>query len=136
MQHFSIAVFTILEVRHNGEPTSGSEFCNGDNLTLTCSIGNTAVYAWTVSGLVMGNDGAGVVGLDASTREVNGLTYTLVATSNGQSSMSTLSFTVSDLLNGRNNTCGAAGQVPTESQVVNVLGMLFLHVWLKFIHSN
>ena len=54
----------------------------------------------------------------------NGLTYTLVATSNGQSSMSTLSFIVSDLLNGRNITCGAAGQAPTESQVVNVLGML------------
>ena len=123
IQHFNIAVFTILEVRHNGELTSGSEFCNGDDLTLTCSIGDIAVYAWTVSGLLMGNNGAAVVGLGTHTIEVYGLTFTLVATSNGQSSMSTLSFTVSDLLNGRNITCGVAGASHTDSQVVNVLGM-------------
>ena len=123
MKHLNIAVFTILEIRHNGELTSVSEFCNGDNLSLTCSIGNLGTYAWTVSGLLLGNDGTATVGLGVSTREVNGTTYTLVATSNGQSSMSTLSFTVSDLLNGRNITCGEAGQAPTESQAVNVLGM-------------
>ena len=125
MQHFNIAVSTILEVRRNGELTSGSEFCNGDNLSLTCNITNIVTYAWTVSGLVTDNDGVVVVGLSANTREVNDLTYTLVATSNGQSSMSTLSFTVSGLLNERNITCGVPGQAPTESQVVNILGMLF-----------
>ena len=128
MKHLNIAVVTILEVRHNGEPTSGSEFCNGDNLILTCNISNTVTYVWTVSGLVMGNDGTASVNLGASTREVNGTTFTLVATSNGPSSMSTLSFTVSDLLNERNITCGASGQAPTESQVINVLGMSFQQV--------
>ena len=114
----------MLEVRRNGEPFSGSEFCNGDDLRITCSIGNLGIYAWTVSEIVMGNDGAAVVGLGIATRELNGTTYTLVATRDGQSSMSTLSFTVSDILSGRNITCGEAGQAPTESQVVNILGML------------
>ena len=124
MQIVIIAVFTMLEIRRNGESTSGSEFCNGDSLTLTCSIDNIVAYVWTVSGIVMGNDGIAIVGFSTNTRVVNGLTYTLVATSNGQSSMSTLSFTVSGLLNGRNITCGAVGEVPTKFQVVNASGML------------
>ena len=128
----------MLEVRRNGELTSGSEFCIGDDLILTCSIDNLATFAWTVSGLVMGNDGAGIVGFVANTREVNCLTYTLVATSNGPSSMSTLRFNVSNLLNGRNITCGEAGNPPTtpptDSQVVNVLGMLcqVLYILISF----
>ena len=66
----------------------------------------------------MGNDGIATVGLGATTRESNGLTYTLVATSSGPPSVSTLSFTVSDLLNGRNITCGEPGQAHTMSQAI------------------
>ena len=75
MQHLIIAGFTMLEVRRNGEVSSRTEFCNGDDLILTCIIDNIGAYLWTVSGLVMGNDGGAVVGLAASTREVNGLTF-------------------------------------------------------------
>ena len=117
-------MLSVFVVRRNGELTSGSEFCNEDDLTLTCCIGDIAVYAWTVSGLVMDNDGAAVVGLGTNTIEVYGLTFTLMATSNGPSSVSILCLTVSGLLNGRNITCGAAGQAPIGSQVVNILGML------------
>ena len=118
-------MLTILDVRRNGELTSGSEFCNGDDLILNCSIGNIATYIWRISGLVMGNDGATVVGLSSTTREVNGLSYTLDATSTGLFSMSSLRFTVSGLLNGRNITCGdpgAAGSAATYFQITNVLG--------------
>ena len=38
MRHLNIAVFTTLEVRHNGELTSRTEFCNGDDLRITCSL--------------------------------------------------------------------------------------------------
>ena len=38
MRHLNIAVFTTLEVRHNGELTSMTEFCNGDDLRITCSL--------------------------------------------------------------------------------------------------
>ena len=117
-------MLSVLEVWRNGELTSGSEFCIGDNLTFTCNISNIVTYVWTVTGLVIGNDGTATVGFVATTREINGLTYTLVATSNGQSSVSTLNFTVSNLLNERSIVCGGVRISRTESQVVNILGML------------
>ena len=59
----------MFEVHHNGELSSSSEFCIGDDVTFTCRIGNIQTYVWLVSGLVMGNDRVAVVGLGATTRE-------------------------------------------------------------------
>jgi len=110
-------------VRLNGEVTSRTEFCVGNDLTLVCSIDNIGVYQWTVPGLVEANDGTAIIGNAAVTRNPNGLTFTLEATRNNSTTMSTLMFTVSDLLDGKRITCGQAGaNAALDSQDISVFG--------------
>jgi len=117
-------VLSVLEVRLYGEVTIRTEFCVGDDVTLVCAIGNIGTYAWTVPGLVESNDGVAVVGLAASTQMRNGQKFTLEATRiDPTTTISTLRFTVSDLLNERNITCEEAGATTiTNFQVISVLG--------------
>jgi len=113
---------SVLEMRLHGELTSRTEFCVGDNVTLVCSIDNIVTYQWTVPGLLESNSWAAVIGNPASSPNPNGQAFTLEATGPLPNTMSTLRFYVSDLLNGNNITCGRAGVVATDFQVISVLG--------------
>ena len=130
--YFAGVLSSVLEVKLDGKQTNRMEFCVGDDLMLVCSIGNNGAYQWTVPGLVVGNDGLTGVGNAPVTQTAMGVTFTLEAARIDLiTTRSTLTFTVSSLLDGRNITCGVVGtDASTSFSFIMVLGM---RPYLKFI---
>jgi len=93
---------------------------------LICKLKNSAVYQWTVPGLLEGNNGVAIIDHSPTLSKTYDLSFGRHATRiSTTSTKSTLTFKVTTLLSGKNITCKGedTALAPAQSLVIFIPGM-------------